>query len=103
MLLAGPVARLQQVWRERGAGLSWASELGGVELFIWADNLFLLGCSLEELHRHVDEVQMAFAEVGLEFSDSSLECLRNPYMSTEALEWRCTELAVAYRCDNRTP
>lgn len=43
-----------------------------------------MGSSLAELQLRVDEVQQAFAEVGPEFSDTSLECLRKPYAETAA-------------------
>lgn len=44
---------------------------------IWVDDLFSLADSFEELQRRVEEVQAAFAELGLELSGSSLGCFRN--------------------------
>lgn len=82
ILLVGPVSRLHAgSWTRSAMGSG-----GGVELLIWADNVVLLGASLAELQRRVDEVQLAFAEVGLGFSDSSLECLQNPIVSADAME-----------------
>lgn len=48
-----------------------------MELLIWADNLFLVGASLEELQTRA---------VGFEFSDSSLDCLEIPHVSKDASE-----------------
>lgn len=63
ILFAGPGSRLQQVWRDRGLGLPWAPELGGVKLLIGADNLFLLGASLEELRTHAEVLSGCPAEM----------------------------------------
>lgn len=53
-------------------------------MLIWAENIFLVCSSMAALQLRMDEVQQMFAELGLGFSGTSLECLRNPYVESEA-------------------
>lgn len=64
-------------WRGRRLSLVCAPELDGAGLLVWADNLFLLDDDAAEMQRRMDELQVAFLEVGLALSDYPLEWIRN--------------------------
>lgn len=66
ILLVGPMARLRQLWFARGVGVQWAPELADLEL--GPTNCSCSDRPGQNCKRHVDEIQLAFAEVGLGLS-----------------------------------
>lgn len=85
-LLAGPLEGVVSRWKERGTDLVWAPDLGDVALLVWADNVFVFASSWADVRVRVSDVSRAIRELGLRFSDSSLEVLATSQVGAGVLE-----------------
>lgn len=48
-------------------------------MLIWADNVFVIAASEAALRSRLDDIHRALLDLGLVFSDSSVELLRNEH------------------------
>lgn len=94
-LLAGPLAAVQDQWRGKGPDIAWTPDVAGVALLVWADNVFVVACLWAQARERMAEVSRVVRELGLRFSDSSLEVLANEFAGEGTLEIRETRQQFA--------